>query len=328
MIPDFHEENIDSITKSPYTYDRRSTFHLVSGQEGHGISPGRLDQLIKKGHLTERSERIIQFLYELQYLTGHLIQCCFYHPHVRLEHKKLRYNAKNPYLSEIQFLIRIGAILQYGFYDLDTAISTDDSEHRLKGGYIYHLTSGCIQWAQDRFYGEHLFSNESATVNQGPGRSKRLKEIRLDYMWLLSLLSFNQFHIAMSVNYCKLFTEIGMAQAELPFGFYIQAESIALCAFSIRNYREISVTSLTDIVSAFLSSNKHIMQKAFVIISESTIAAAEIWQLLRDQKWPYLDLLLFTADYITKDAKDPLKDDLIRFTGSGADYEICSLCLR
>lgn len=315
MIPEHHEKTQNTIFKNPYTYDNSLKLNLISDQNNHGISPGRLNQFLKQGHLTERTERIIQFLYECQFLTGHLIQCCFYHPYVKLEQKKLRNDAKNPYLSEIKFLIRIGAISQYGYFD---------HSNQLMSSYIYSLTNGCRKWANERFFADQLFPHPLVSKYSSP--SRRGDEGTLKPMWLQNLLSFNQFHIAITIHHWKVLTDIKISHIESPFGCYTINDTLDLCAVSIRNCTDIPTAFLKDIFIAFFSKKKHINEKVFIIITESIVSAVEIMHLFRGLQWPYLDLLLFITDSSTKDGKNPLRDELVHFTSPyNDDYEICSL---
>lgn len=315
MISECQSETNNNLFKNPYTYDGCLKLRLISGQDNQGISPGRLNQLLKNGHLTGRTERVIQFLYECQFLTGHLIQCCFYHPCVKMEQKKLRNDAKNPYLSEIKFLIRIGAVSQYGYFDCN---------NQLMSSYIYSLTNGCRKWANERFFAEQIFShppfsNPSYLSRRGDGGSLQL-------MWMQNLLSFNQFHIAITLHNWNLLTDTEISHIEFPFGFYTINDALCLCAASIRNCTYIPTSFFEEIPNAFFSKRKHIQNKAFIIITETIVTAAEIMHLFRSLQWPYLDLLLFTVDSSTKDGKNPLRDELVRFTGTyNDDYEICSL---
>lgn len=315
MKPERLEEANNTIFKNPYTYDERLKPRLISGQDNQGISPSRLNQLLKKGHLTGRTIRIIQFLYECQFLTGHLIQCCFYHPRVMQDQKKLRNDAKNPYLSEIKFLIRIGAVSQYGYFDRD---------NRLMSSYIYSLTSGCRKWANERFFADQIFSRPPISKSFSYF-SRRGEGEPLELMWLQNLLSFNQFHTAMAIQHWNVLTDIEISHIESPYGFYIINDELGLCAASIRNCTYIPTALFKNIPDAFLSK-KHIRKKVFIIITETIVTAAEIMHHFRRLQWPYLDLLLFTTDSSTKDGKNPLKDELVRFKSIyNDDYEICSL---
>lgn len=315
MIPERHEKTNNNLFKNPYAYNERLKPRLISGQDNQGISPGRLNQLLKNGHLAGRTERVIQFLYECQFLTGHLIQCCFYHPCVKPEQKKLRNDTKNPYLSEIKFLLRIGAVSQYGYFDCN---------NQLMSSYIYSLTNGSRKWANERFIADRIFSHPS--FSSPSYFSRRGEGGSLGLMWIQNLLSFNQFHIAMTIHHWNVFTDIEISHIEFPFGFYTINDALCLCAVSIRNCTYIPAAFFKDIPNAFFSKKDHIQNKVFIIITETIVTATEIMHLFRRLQWPYLALLLFTVDSSTKDGKNPLKDELIRFTGTyNDDYEICSL---
>ena len=97
--------------QSPYRVKTGVDFRPAEPKT-QSISYNRLTKLLKSGQLSERSELIIQFLYEMHYLTAFLIQTCFHHPMVRSDLRKLRNDKKNPYLSELKYLLKTGIITQ------------------------------------------------------------------------------------------------------------------------------------------------------------------------------------------------------------------------
>lgn len=303
---------------SPYTYRDGLSFLPCDGQDSRGISPDRLTQLLKKGQLTERSEYIIRFLLEFQYLTGYLIFSCFLHPEIPTTIKKLRKEGKNPYRSELGFLSRIGAIKHFSFYDASGS---------RQSGKIYCLTAGCRTWAQQKFSYPALFTRKC----DGQQDRRAVPEMKSlpTYTQMITYLSLSQFHIAVTVNHLH---DLEVCQHHLSTAgsasSYISKSGISIQAISVRNYRFTDEIKQVEIMG--MGAEMLPFPRIIIILVESMFAAQELQSKLAAIS-PYGAFhgdFLYCRDNSSMSGKNPLIDELARFThAENTEYELCSLIL-
>lgn len=300
---------------SPFSIKENLQFAPCAGEDSKGISPERLSSLYKKGQLSDCSELIIQYLYELHYLTGHLIANCFIHPKAPYSTRRFRKKGKNPYQRELQFLTHIGAVKQYCFVNVqgDRESST-----------IYTLTRGSRIWASKRFFGQSLFNlNQPRIFRLEPEVNKK----HVGYSQILSQLSLNQFHIAMISNHIAEIERYKIeTDAAVPYIYYKSRNDTKIYTISIREYWNLSV--IESIFPLFLADNNDNRKHYIIIIIESMSAAEQLYEkMVYARTIPSSNrIFLFIRDNATKYVEDPLKDELAHFIGyDWNSYEICSL---
>lgn len=290
---------------SPYRLKANFDFRPSIIQQG--ISAGRLAKLVKTGQIGERSEAIIHFLYELKYLSGHLILTCFNHPRVDPGLKKLRNDKKNPYRSEITFLLNMGIIRQYQIVSpYDNSVS-----------YVYELTDGASTWSAERFHKDEMFISvtpHEQTVQSPPSYEK-----------ILSLLSLNQFIISFFINNWNSITDVRMDFAGPIFTSTIRNGKI-LSAGSIRRFF-LADSELIKYMNHFCEGSTG-RPDIIILVVESMEAAADLHRILQGCKWPGYDCVLYARDYCSMNLKNPLNGALGRFTDHSAQaYDLCTLDL-
>ncbi|XBX10687.1 hypothetical protein QMP26_41880 (plasmid) [Enterocloster clostridioformis] len=289
---------------SPYRIKENFEFKPSAAQKS--ISAGRLTKLFKNGQIGERSEAIIHFLYELQFLSGHLIQTCFHHPKVAPGLKKLRNDKKNPYHPEIQFLLNMGIVRQYEII----------SPYGSSISYVYGLTEGASAWSKERFYNDEIFvSFFNPEIEE--------KQNIPSYEKLLSLLSLNQFIISFQVNNWN-----NIADAKIDFkspsAHFTSATGKILPVGSIRRF-SLAKIELTDYMNHFYSGERG-DPEIIILIVESMEAAADIHRNLLACKWPKYGNILYSRDYSSINLKNPLYGALGRFRDDLAmTFDLCTI---
>lgn len=300
-------------TWSPFAFKEERNLVPCNGQDSQGISPDRLSVLLMKEQLSECSELIIQFLHEFHYLTGNLIINCFLHPEINPSVRKFKKNSKNPYHRELQFLTHIGAVKQYNFIG---------EKGEREGSTIYTLTNGSRIWAAKRFARQSLFSwdGKGAALHHPESDTKIT-----GYVQMLTQLSLNQFHIAMVIHHkCQI--EICKKELEMaiPYNYY-KSHGTKIYAISIREYwRQSSVESLFNL----LDSDSKYRNAYIIIITESMNAAEQLFKkiICNCPSLSTKGTLLFIRDYSTKNAQNPLIDELAHFIDNDwTSFDICSL---
>lgn len=292
--------------QSPYTFKDNITFAPV-GQRAQGISSKRLTTLVKQDIITERSEMLIQILYELQFLTGYLTQASFSHPVIHPSIRKFTNGKKNPYRFELDFLIRIGAIQPYAFFDGFNNIHS----------YVYGLTEGAYHWSEERFQGTGLFRKNRRAGEYLPYPT---------YGNILSILSLNQFLISAIVNNDEItdsFIDFGMGE---PICKLKTSSSKIIMAGSIR-LSNLSCHEISTYWKKVIDSAQD-QPEAVIMVVESMEAARYLIMALDTFHMPIKPLFLFSCDYTSAYLKNPLQASLGRFTDdSVSTYELCSLHL-
>lgn len=281
---------------SPYRLKENFEFKPSAAQKS--ISVGRLTKLFKTGQIGERSEAIIHFLHELQYLSGHLIQACFNHPKIAPGLKKLRNDKKNPYHPEIQFLVNMGIIRQYEIA----------SPYGSSISYVYGLTEGASEWSAYRFFKDDIFV--SAFVPE-----QKEKQSIPSYEKLLSLLSLNQFIISFQVNNWNHITDMKIDYKNPSVSIKTNRGKI-LSVGSIRRF-SLSSIELSDYMNHFYSDESG-NPDMIILVVESMEAAADIHRNLLGCKWPRYSSILYSRDYSSINLRNPLNGALGRFTDSFA----------
>lgn len=291
--------------QSPYRVKKNTQFKEIITPI-QSISPNRLTKLLKTGQLTERSETIIQFLYELNYLSGYLIQNCFHHPQIIPELRKLRNDKKNPYLSELQYLIGTGIIKQYAFYDSFNNVLS----------YVYGLTEGAHTWARERFYRIGLFQSlkreYEPIVRQRP------------YEEMLSILSLNQFYISATITNTSLLESSIIYPERGPMATF-RFKSQLIRAGSFRRPAFIKADFIDYICQ--LTGYLQIDTPDFIIlVVESMDAASELQHMIQSSKISVKELCMYVVDNSSMGMKNPLIEALGHFNSDDqSTYDLCSI---
>ena len=297
---------------TPFTYN---SYEMIRRKfdEARGISDRRLQELWQQGILLEEDLILIGFLYRLTYLTGHLIDECFWLPGVEQKFKRLpKANGKSAYTKAIRRLEQYGVI--------ETLQRTDD-DGAWKGQHIYKLTSGAYIWYTTYYHRFNICDKNVpfAILSQAvlrPDNSITDEEI-------LEIMSLNQ-HLIRSISrhgmnllsHYRFFLNRRTAA-----NFVEDANDNWILVLSVKGQIDAArEKAMRYLVTQWIDSTERVRRKGYILILTDDLSTASSYWSLVDQS--YHRRMLFATDYSVY-AEGPFQY-LIRFK-TGTEYEKLSL---
>lgn len=306
---------IESTSLDYSPYNMGDSCILLTVKQPKGISSKRLAYLYKTGQLTIHSETIIHMLHEFSLLTGYLIYLGFQVPFMESSLKKICLSGrKNPYHSELSFLRKTGIVDVFQIYDIRT---------NKKRFYIYYLTAGARQWAEERFEQNPLYTTRPTDVclfNNSVLNGAQVFE-------MLSLIQLQIGVVAAHRSQLNAFETIYnfSGSEKLCYTKYLTIKAQLIIAFSCHG-ESLHLDSDLMMANIIQTHKKNHILYAVIMVVDTLLSAERIHCHLKSINWPYLPYLCYIRDKSSMNRQNPFKGQIIRFDEQNS-YSICSLNL-